>query len=57
MPDHRSLLSCYEDAGAMAMMCEICQGQGELVVRRGREGQTLAQIRTAINARYYAGNQ
>jgi hypothetical protein len=51
-PEYRSLLTCYEDGTAMAIHCEICQGQGKLLVRRAREGQTLAQIRSAIDARY-----
>jgi hypothetical protein len=50
---YRSLLSCYEDPG-MARWCEICQGMGRLVARRGREGQTLDQIRRAVDARYAA---
>jgi hypothetical protein len=52
LPSHRSLLTCYEEP-AMATSCEVCIAQGELVVRRAREGQNLAQIRVAINARWY----
>jgi hypothetical protein len=55
--EYRSLLSCYEEGTAMAVHCEICQGEGRLVVRRAREGQTLAQIRRAIDARYGGSNR
>jgi hypothetical protein len=48
---YRSLLSCYEAPG-MAQWCEICQGAGRLAVRRAGEGQSLAQIRRAIDARF-----
>ena len=48
----RSLLTCYEGPGAMAMWCEICQGEGRLAVRRHAEGQSLAEIRRAIDARF-----
>jgi hypothetical protein len=51
MPGHYSLLSCYEPGGA-AQWCEICQGEGRLVYRRYKEGQSLAQIRRAIDARF-----
>lgn len=47
----RSLLSCF-GTGGMAKDCEICQGEARLAHRRWREGQTLAQIRRAITARY-----
>ena len=46
-----SLLSCYEGEG-MAMMCEVCQGQGRLAYRQFKAGKTLDQIRAAIDARY-----
>lgn len=51
MPGHYSLLSCYESGGA-AQWCEICQGEGRLVYRRHKEGQSLDQIRRAIDARF-----
>jgi hypothetical protein len=51
MPGHYSLLSCYEPGGA-AQWCEICQGEGRLVYRRHKEGQSLEQIRRAIDARF-----
>jgi len=51
LPGHYSLLSCYEPGGT-GQWCEICQGEGRLVVRRHREGQSLDQIRRAIDARY-----
>ena len=46
-----SLLSCYEGEG-MAMMCEVCQGQGRLAFRLHNAGKTLDQIRAGIDARY-----
>lgn len=48
---YRSLLSCYEAPG-MAQHCEICQGQARLAHGRWKEGQTLDQIRRAIDARF-----
>jgi hypothetical protein len=51
LPGHRSLLTCYE-ADGMARMCTVCQGTGKLVVGRAREGQSLEQIRRAVDARY-----
>lgn len=48
---NRSLLTCYYDDG-MARGCHICQGEGRLAYRRWKEGQTLEQIRRAIDARY-----
>ncbi len=51
LPGYYSLLTCYEE-GAMAQHCDICQGQGYLVYRRHTEGQTLDQIRRAIDARF-----
>jgi hypothetical protein len=47
----RSLLSCF-GPGGMAKDCEVCQGEARLAHRRWREGQSLAQIRRAITARY-----
>ena len=49
-PGHRSLLSCYEDG--MAMDCDICQGQARLAYRLHGKGQSLDQIRSAIDRRY-----
>jgi hypothetical protein len=51
LPGHRSLLTCYE-ADGMARVCTVCQGTGKLVVGRAREGQSLEQIRRAVDARY-----
>jgi hypothetical protein len=51
MPNYRSLLTCYH-AGGMAMGCEICQGEARLAYRRFQEGQSLDQIRRAIDARF-----
>ncbi len=50
-PDFYSLLSCYE-GDAMARACPICQGQGRLASRLHKEGKTLDEIRTAVDARY-----
>ncbi len=50
-PNYRSLLTCYYPDG-MARGCEICQGEARLVYRRYKEGQSLAQIRRAIDARF-----
>lgn len=51
MPHYRSLLTCFHEGG-MAMGCAICQGEARLVYRRVQEGQTLDQIRRAIDARF-----
>jgi hypothetical protein len=51
MPGHYSLLSCFEPGGT-GQWCEICQGEGRMVYRRYKEGQSLEQIRRAIDARY-----
>ena len=51
MPGYRSLLTCYHEGG-MAMGCHICQGEARLAYRRHKEGQSLDQIRRAIDARY-----
>jgi hypothetical protein len=50
----RSLLSCYEGAQAMALQCDICQGQARLAYRLKGKGQSLDRIRAAIDARYGA---
>jgi Protein of unknown function with PCYCGC motif len=51
----RSLLSCYETSG-MPMHCDICRDQGRLAVNRAKEGQSLAQIRRATDARFGTGS-
>ena len=51
MPHYRSLLTCYH-SGGMAMGCPICQGEARLAYRRHKEGQSLEQIRRAIDARW-----
>jgi hypothetical protein len=51
LPGYYSLLSCYE-GDAMALICPICQGAGKLTVRLHGEGQTLAQIRIAVDAQF-----
>ncbi|MGI8844550.1 MAG: hypothetical protein ACR2HZ_12680 [Gemmatimonadaceae bacterium] len=48
---YRSLLSCYEGVG-MAQHCEVCQGEARLAHSRWKEGQSLDQIRRAIDARF-----
>ena len=48
---NRSLLTCYHERG-MARGCNICQGEARLAIGRHREGQSLDQIRRAIDARY-----
>ena len=51
-PGMRSLLSCYEGDDPMALICDICEGQGRLAYRLHRKGRSLDQIRAAIDARY-----
>ena len=51
LPVLRSLLSCFEGRG-MARDCMICQGQARLAIRLHKEGKTLDQIRTAIDAKF-----
>ena len=48
---NRSLLTCYGETG-MARSCMICQGEARLAHRRWKEGQSLDQIRRAIDARF-----
>ena len=48
---NRSLLMCYSEKG-MARGCLICQGEARLAHRRWKEGQSLDQIRRAIDARF-----
>jgi hypothetical protein len=50
-PGFYSLLSCYEKEG-MARFCEICQGEGRLAYRLYKAGDTLDDIRAAIDARF-----
>jgi len=50
-PGFYSLLSCYESEG-MARFCEICQGEGRMVYRLHKGGESLDDIRAAIDARY-----
>ena len=50
-PGFYSLLSCYEKDG-MARFCEICQGEGRLAYRLHKAGDTLDDIRAAIDARF-----
>ena len=46
-----SLLSCYESEG-MARFCDICQGEGRLAYRLHQAGNSLDEIRAAIDARF-----
>jgi Protein of unknown function with PCYCGC motif len=48
----RSLLSCYEGEDAMALECDICEGQARLAYRLHGKGRSLDEIRAAIDARY-----
>jgi hypothetical protein len=48
LPDHYSLLSCYETDG-MAQACVVCQGEGRLAYDLHKQGRTLGQIRDAID--------
>lgn len=50
-PGYRSLLTCFYAEG-MASGCPICQGEAQLAYRRWKDGQDLARIRRAIDARY-----
>lgn len=50
-PDLYSLLSCYEGTG-MARDCAICQGQARLAARLHKEGKSLDEIRTAVDAKF-----
>lgn len=50
-PGFYSLLSCFESEG-MARYCDICQGEARLVHRLHRAGESLDQIRAAIDARF-----
>jgi hypothetical protein len=51
-PDIRSLLSCFEGEDAMALHCDVCEGQARLAYRLHRKGKSLDQVRAAIDARY-----
>ncbi len=51
-PGMRSLLSCYEGEDAMALHCDICEGQARLAYRLHGKGRSLDEIRAAIDARY-----
>ena len=51
MPDHYSLLSCYE-ADGMAQACVLCQGEGRMVYDLHKQGKTLEQIRKAIDRNF-----
>lgn len=50
-PGFYSLLSCYE-ADGMARFCDVCQGEAKLVHRLHHAGESLDDIRSAIDARF-----
>ena len=49
----RSLLSCFETK--MPLTCGICKGEARLAHRLSRQGKSLAEIRTAVDAAYGDG--
>jgi hypothetical protein len=51
MPEHYSLLSCYEGDG-MAQGCMICQGEGRMAYELHKKGKTLDEIRDAIDRNF-----
>jgi len=51
LPDHYSLLSCFERDG-MARFCEICKGEAKLAFDMHRQNKSLAEIRTAIDKQF-----
>ena len=51
LEDKYSLLSCYE-ADGMAGHCQICQGQARLAYRLNKQGKSLDDIRSAIDAKF-----
>ncbi len=51
LPSYRSLLTCFYE-NRMAIGCVICQGEAKLAYRRFKDGQSLEQIRRAIDARF-----
>jgi len=50
----RSLLSCFETE--MPLTCGICKGEARLAYRLSRQGKSLAEIRTAVDAAYGGGS-
>lgn len=51
---YRSLLTCFEQNG-MARHCDGCLSEAALAHRRWKEGQSLEQIRRAVDARFAHG--
>lgn len=47
---HYSLLDCYKSDHAAG--CDVCLSEGALVYRMHKEGKTLDQIRSAVDAAY-----
>jgi hypothetical protein len=54
VPDHYSLLSCYEGRG-MAQHCEVCRRQVRLAHRLQARGHTLDEIRARIDEEFATG--
>jgi Protein of unknown function with PCYCGC motif len=52
LPGYRSLLTCFENADAMARECKTCQGQARLAARLKQSGKSLDEIRAAIDAKF-----
>jgi hypothetical protein len=48
--NHRSLLSCFESRQAVG--CMACREEGELVGRLAADGQTLDEIRRAVDEEF-----
>ncbi|HET9440630.1 MAG TPA: PCYCGC motif-containing (lipo)protein [Longimicrobiales bacterium] len=51
VPEHYSLLSCYEEDG-MAQACQICQGEARMAFELHKQGKNLDQIRSAIDRNF-----
>lgn len=51
LPDHYSLLSCFEKEG-MAQHCEICRGEAKLAFELVQQGRRLDDIRAAIDQQF-----
>jgi hypothetical protein len=47
---HRSLLTCFESTHGSG--CDICMGEAMLAAQLSGSGKSLAQIRTAIDAKF-----
>lgn len=47
---HRSLLTCYESEHAAS--CDVCLMEGTMAAQMHRQGDSLQQIRNAIDAQF-----